>query len=69
MLDANRARLAAHGLVMIGPTGIVVSAFEGEGTSCRDVAALALTWAIGELQRELQALLQQPGGSGRVTVD
>lgn len=68
MLDANPARLYQNGTVTVTPTGITVAGFEGLNASCRDVAALAALWAIGELQRELMATLERPGG-GKIGVD
>lgn len=67
MLDAEEAKLVQYGTVTITPAGITVEGFQGDGTSCRDVAALGMVWAIGELQRELQATMQAPGG-GNVAV-
>ena len=65
MLDANEAKLTEFGTVEVhaaGPVRVVVDGFGGDGCSCRDAAALAMVWAIGELQRELMAMLQKPGG-------
>lgn len=65
MLDGNEARLTQTGTVTVSTEGrlrVVVEGFRGDGCSCRDVAALAMAWAIGELQRELVATLQRPGG-------
>ena len=65
MLDADEAKLTKTGTVTIGGHGrlrVIVEGFEGDGCSCRDVAALAMLWAIGELQRELMATLEKPGG-------
>jgi hypothetical protein len=67
MLDADPARLVKTGKVTIDATGVVVEGFEGENTSCRDLTALAALWAIGELQRELLATLERPGG-GKIGV-
>jgi hypothetical protein len=66
-LDANNVRLKKIGTVTIlpAPEGriqIVATGFEGEGASCRDVAAMAMVWAIGELQRELMRIIETPGG-------
>jgi len=36
---------------------------------CREVGAHALLWAIGEMQRELTALIEKPGGTGNVCSD
>ena len=68
MLDANPARLIRHGRIVMDSERIEIDGFEGEGTSCRDVAALALCWAIAELQRELQATLERPGGTGKAAM-
>ena len=68
MLDADKARLIKTGTVHIGPDLICIEGFEGEGTSCRELAVLATVWAIGQLQLDLQAQLQEPGG-GRSAVD
>ena len=65
MLDADEARLTKTGAVTIAGKSnchIVVEGFEGENCSCREVSALAMLWAIGELQRELMATLERPGG-------
>ena len=74
MLDANPASITKLGKVTIhgnpkpGQNRIVVRGFSGNGTTCRDISALALVWAIGELQRELMETLKAPGG-GDVGVD
>ncbi len=69
MLDADEARLTKIGKVTVTKAGEVrVAGFEGDGTTCRDVCALAMVHAIGVLQRELTELLQKPGG-GNVCVD
>jgi hypothetical protein len=67
MLDAETAKLSRIGEIVITKTGILVHGFSGDGCSCRDTAALAALWAIGELQRELMATLQKPGG-GKICV-
>ena len=67
--DAQPIRLTRIGKVEVGADGrIVCTGFEGSGTSCRDVAILACAWAIGELQREMLADIEIPGG-GNVAVD
>lgn len=68
MLDANHSFLTKPGRVVVEANGTSVEGFEAHDASCRDVAALALVWAIGVLQRELQATLEKPGG-GNVSVD
>lgn len=68
-LDADHTRLTRHGRITITEGRITVARFDGENASCRDVAVLALAWAIGELQREMVNIIEQPGGSTRVVVD
>lgn len=68
MLDADPAHLTKVGQLAIDESGITLTGFEGERCSCREVAVLALVWAIGELQRELMATLMKPGSSN-VVVD
>lgn len=65
MLNDEAARLTTVGTVTISAAPglrVVVEGFSGDGCTCRDVAVLAMTWAIGELQRELLATLQKAGG-------
>jgi hypothetical protein len=67
MLDK---RLTKFGSVTIdGHKSILVEGFDGNDCMCREVAALALVWAIGELQRELNCLIAVPGGTGKCIVD
>lgn len=66
MLDAEPARLVKAGAVTITKSRIIVEWFDGEGTSCRDIAALAAVWAIGRLQDELRKTLEKPGASSIV---
>lgn len=61
-LDAETTKLTQHGTVTVEAGRIVVTGFEGDNCSCRDVAVLACIWAIGELQRELLKTVEQPGG-------
>lgn len=69
MLDADPARLTKHGTITIEPDGrICVDGFEGKGASCRDVAALAMAWAIGVLAEDLRQTMERPGG-GRSSVN
>lgn len=67
-LDAETSKLTRLGRVTIvpkhaarGTCQILIEEFEGSNCTCRDVAALALVWAIGELQRELARTLEAPG--------
>jgi hypothetical protein len=48
---------------------IYLDGFEADDAMCREVAALGMLWAIGELQAELTALIQQPGGTGKSCID
>lgn len=69
-LDATEMNLTRCGKVEIALGGdIYLTGFEGNNCSCRDVAVLALSWAIGHLQRELDATIRKPGGNGTVCVD
>jgi len=60
--------LDEFGTVVVARGWIEVRGFTADNASCRDLAALSLLWAIGELQRELNQLLERPGGSGCVVV-
>ena len=67
MLDANKAKLTKTGKITITADEILIEGFEGDGCTCRDVAALAAAWGIGELQRELVETMKAPGG-GKVFI-
>lgn len=58
MLDAKHAHLTQHGRLVIemvnGKVQMEITGFEGEGTSCRDVVALACAWAMEQLAIELR---------------
>lgn len=64
--DATPIRLTQFGTVEIPPEGpegmIVITGFEGENCTCRDVAIMACAWAIGRLQREMLKSIEKPGG-------
>ena len=62
MLDANPCKLVKTGCVQVKADRIEISGFEPDNGTCRDAAALALVWAIGRLQSELQAIMERPGG-------
>lgn len=62
MLDANEVKLTKTGKIELANDAIYITGFEASNASCRDVAALALTWAIWRLQAELMATLEKPGG-------
>lgn len=61
-LDAHVSRLTKFGTVTITADGIILEGFEGDNTSCRDVAVQGCMWAIGELQRECLKSIERPGG-------
>lgn len=66
-LDATETRLTKIGRIVMEPDGsILVSDFDSENCSCRDVCTLALSYAIERLARELTADIEKPGGSGNV---
>jgi uncharacterized protein YggL (DUF469 family) len=69
-LDAKKLKLSSFGKVTINSATneIEIEGFNGEGCTCRDVFVLACIWAIGELQREVLASVEQPGfGSAVIT--
>jgi hypothetical protein len=70
-LDATEVKLTKTGSLQISPDGeVYLTGFVGsEGCTCRDVATLALVWAIGKLQKDLKAQIEKPGGSGNVAID
>jgi hypothetical protein len=68
IFGAPAIRITETGTVEVFAGGGSIRGFESENTSCRAHAALALTWAIGELQRELMATLERPG-AGIYAVD
>jgi hypothetical protein len=65
MMDKSLSRIGT--ITVIGGE-IRLEGFEGNGCSCREVAALALLWAIGHFQEQLQQQILKPGGSGLVSV-
>lgn len=66
MLDK---RLTKFGKVTLENGKIFVEGFDANDAMCREVGALALAWAIGEMQRELVEIIAQPGGTGKCVVD
>ncbi len=66
MLDT---KLIKPGTILMHHGKIHIEGFEAENCMCREVAAHALLWGIGEMQRELTALINQPGGSGNTCLD
>lgn len=69
MLDGDPCRLIKTGTVVVTDGKIEIGGFSSDDGTCRDTAALALVWAIGRLQAELQAKLERPGGGNTVIVD
>lgn len=67
MLDL---RLKTIGTLTMDENGMHAEGFEADGPAmCREVGALALMWAIGELQKELTEIIARPGGTGKCGVD
>lgn len=66
MLDT---KLRKAGTLLMHDGRIYTSGFRANDCMCREVAAHALIWAIGEMQRELVALIERPGGTGNVCGD
>jgi hypothetical protein len=62
MLDASPSALTKLGEISIRDGKIMIDGFDAQDGTCRDVAALAIVWAIGQLQVELMATLERPGG-------
>ena len=63
MLDT---KLTKTGTILMHEGRIYTAGFSAPDCMCREVAAHALLWAIGEMQRELTALIEKPGGMGNV---
>jgi len=62
-------KLDKTGTIKMAQGKIEIEGFEVDGAMCREVAALAMLWAIGELQKELTAVINVPGGTGISSVD
>lgn len=75
MIETNHLSLSEIGTIEIDEDGIHCDGFYAEGASCREVAILALEWAIehglddGNFEDEILALRQRPGGTMRVSVN
>jgi len=62
-LDDDVTKLTKLGTVTVtAGESIVVSGFEGDNCTCRDVAVQACLWAIAELAREALKDVESPGG-------
>lgn len=66
--NVKPVRLTELGTLTLSADRIYLSGFSANDCSCRDVVALALVWAIGELQRELALTLESPG-AGKAGID
>ena len=66
MLDK---RLKRRGNVAVDDSGVLIKGFEADDCMCREVAILAILWAISRLQYELAELIDRPGGTGNTCVD
>lgn len=66
MLDKQ---IIKSGAITVQEGHISVEGYEVKDASCREVAAVALLDAIGILQRELQAIVYVPGGTGKCVID
>lgn len=62
-------KLTRTGTVLMHKGRIYTSGFSAPDCMCREVAIHALLWAIGEMQREIVALIETPGGTGNVAAD
>ncbi len=68
--DAEDTQLTKIGKVIIDADGIRIEGFDTSGRqSCRETAILATCWALGQLQAEMMATMQRPGGNGRLSMD
>jgi len=65
MLDK---KLKKAGTILIHNGMIHVDGFEADDCMCREVAALAVLWAIGKMQQELVAMIANPG-EGNIGMD
>jgi hypothetical protein len=61
-LDAQKTTLTNKGEIIISENEILIKGFDAQNATCRDVAVLAMCWAIGELQRDLMLSIEKPGG-------
>lgn len=70
MDNTEPLRIKLTGTVTITKQGIQVAGFElhNANVTTRDTAILATSWAIGQLQREMNKLIRAPG-AGNISVD
>jgi len=68
-LDAEHTKLTDTGSITISDDKIAIAGFSGDNCTCRDVAVYACLWAIGELQKEVTSLVEQPGGGRSYMAD
>lgn len=62
-------KLDRIGKVTIHRGQIEVEGFSADDCMCREVGILAMLYAIEELQREVKAMIEAPGGTGRCSVN
>lgn len=67
-LDEKRTIIFGEGKVTVASDEISVAGFDSVNATCRDVVALALCWAIGELQAELKKVMESPDSAGTKSV-
>lgn len=65
MLDTE---LKKTGTILMHEGQIHVEGFSADDCGCREVAAHALLWAIGEMHRELAEMIRVPGGTMKVGI-
>lgn len=70
MDNTEPLRIKLTGTVTITKHGIQVAGFElhNANVTTREQAILAASWAIGQLQREMNKLIRAPG-AGNISVD
>lgn len=70
MDNTEPLRIKLTGTVTITKHGIQVAGFElhNANVTAREHAILATSWAIGQLQREMNKLIRAPG-AGNISVD
>ncbi|MEJ5030045.1 hypothetical protein [Comamonas sp. MYb69] len=68
-LDATHSHITKLGRIVISEGGeVTVQGFEGEGCSCRDLAAQACIYGARVLMEQALKVIEQPGRN-KVTVD
>ena len=62
-------KLERAGTILMHDGKIYLDGFEADGCMCREVAIHALIWGIGQMQQELVALIDRPGGTDNTCID